>query len=91
MTKELKIVVGPNSYKTMVYLNDEPIGLIQDIKIHVSCNDPFPQVEIVFPNLFALDIGQNYYQSSPLPKQLAQKLWDLSEVPNLKVTLQDLF
>ena len=91
MAKELKIVIGTNIHETLVYLNDEPIGLIQDIKIHANCGQPYPTVEIVFPNLFDLEIDPTYYHHSPLLKQLAQHLWDLSDVPNLKITLKDLF
>ena len=91
MAKEIKIVIGPKTYETLVYLNDEPIGFIQEIKIHVNCNEPYPVVEIVFPNLFEMAVASTYYQSSPMPRQLAQTMWDLSDVPNVTVTLKSLF
>ena len=91
MAKELKIVIGSNTYETLVYLNDEPIGMIQDIKIHVNCNEIHPTIEIVFPNLFGMEISDTYYRASSIPKQLAQHMWDLSDIPNVKVTLKDLF
>lgn len=91
MAKELKIVVGETNHQTLVYLDNTPIGMIQSISVHASVDSILPQVEIVFPNLFAWDIDSNYFLNSPLPKELAQTIWELSELPNVKITLKSIW
>lgn len=91
MPKELRIVMGETNHETFVYLDSTPIGMIQSISIHASVDDVLPRVEIVFPNLFAWDIDSSYFPHSSLPKELAQQIWDLSELPNVKIILKSIW
>lgn len=85
MQPELKIVMsGPSSDKIIVYVDGQPIGLIQDIKFHASVNDS-PTVEIIFPNLFPFKSS-----NKSTVDQLEQQMDLLKKVPNVKVTLQNL-
>ena len=54
--KELKIIIGENAASTHVYVDNKPVGMIQDIIIHVGVNTP-PNVEIVFPDLRSYGSG----------------------------------
>jgi hypothetical protein len=51
MAHELKVILGDTARNTIVYIDNQPIGLIQDIKFHASVNSPIPELEIVFPDL----------------------------------------
>lgn len=76
--KEFKVIVGADAVNTHIYVDDEPIGLIQDIKFHVGVSAS-PLVEIVFPDL------------RPFNSAAAQKVADqvelLKDLPQVKVTL----
>lgn len=71
-----------------VYVNDKQVGLIQDIKFHASASEHIPTVELVFPNLFALDKSQ--LGNGDLVQSLQATLDLLKEMPHVKVTLMDL-
>lgn len=90
MTHELKIILGPTAHKTLVMIDDRPIGLIQDIKFHVGIDSVVPEIEIVFPNLFSDQIDQNYKNNSVMVRELKNSLDLLKTMPHVKVTLQEL-
>ncbi len=71
-----------------VYVDDKQVGLIQDIKFHANAYEHFPVVELVFPNLFALDKSQ--LGNGDLVQSLQATLDLLKEMPHVKVTLADL-
>jgi hypothetical protein len=85
MDKELKIIVGPTTGTTKVFVGDRQIGLIQDIRFHASVDYLLPQVEIVFPDLFSIQDYDSY-----LLKDLKENMDLLKELPNIKVTLEKL-
>jgi hypothetical protein len=89
MRHQLKIIMsGEFNSMVKVYIDDKQVGLIQDIKFHASANEHAPHVEIVFPNLFALDKSQ--FGNDDLLQSLQSTLDLLKEMPNVKVTLLDL-
>jgi hypothetical protein len=88
MDKELKIIVGSTTGTTKIFVGDRQIGLIQDIKIHASVDNSLPEVEIVFPDLFSLQVDMDY--NSSLIEGLKQSMDLLSEFPHVKVTLEKL-
>jgi hypothetical protein len=57
MPKEIKIIMSLDeggkiiSAKTNIMVDDEQIGLVQDIKFHASVNDVISNLEITFPDL----------------------------------------
>lgn len=85
MDEELKIVVGPTTATTKVFVGERQIGLIQDIRFHASVDYLRPQIEIVFPDLFSI-----HGVDSPLVKSLQESIDLLKELPNVKVTLEKL-
>ena len=85
MKHELKVILGATSAETLVLIDDQPIGLIQDIKFHVSVENPTPQIEIVFPNLMPF---RN--TNRQMVEQLELHLEELKKLPHVKVTLEDL-
>lgn len=85
MKHELKVILGESAANTFVLVDNQPIGLIQDIKIHVGVNSTQPEVEIVFPNL--LPFAQT---NKSMVDILEHQLKLLKELPQVKVTLQDI-
>lgn len=90
MKHELKVILGPTAHETLVLVDNEPIGLIQDIKFHVGVNHTVPDIEIVFPNLLGPGVDADYAQNSVMVRQLKKTLELLKDLPHVKVTLQDL-
>ena len=85
MGHELKIIVGETNANTIVLLNNQQLGLIQDIKVNVSVDSPSPEVEITFPNIFSFaDTNKE------LVELLKNQLDLLKSVPNVKVNLKAL-
>ena len=92
MVSELKIVMsGPNTHNVLVSVDNVPVGFIQEIKFHASVGGQNPLVEIVFPNLFSEQVDSSYYKNSPIPKELAATICRLCDVPNVKVTLAEIW
>ena len=87
-TPQLKIIMGSSPTNTLVYIDDEPVGLIQNIKVEVSVDNPFPNIEITFPNLF-----DKHYQSinGGLTKDLAYHIERLEKIPGVTIKLKELF
>ena len=90
MAHELKIIVGDNISDTKVMIDDKPVGLIQDIRLHIGVESILPEIEITFPNLYQTNIDPNYFKNSSTPAELMQTLEILKTMPQVKVTLKDL-
>ena len=94
MKQQLKIIIdyetknGENSIttvNTIFYVNDAPIGCIQDLKLHANSHDQhpqYPQLEILFPNL--KDTGSSFVHD------IDHNIKILSTIPNVKISMQDL-
>jgi hypothetical protein len=76
--KELKVVIGENAASTHVYVDNKPVGMIQDIKVHVGVDTP-PTVEIVFPDLRPF--------SPDAAKKVAAQVQLVQGLPQVKVSL----
>jgi len=92
--KEIKIVMKTSyndetgeaslsPYDTVIYINDTPIGCIQDLKIEVNAGNKFPYVEITFPRTEIL--CPSYQKDVERNKRL------LENIPNVKINTIDLF
>lgn len=89
MNHELKIIVsGEFNSEVKVYIDNIQIGLIQDIKFSANAHEVLPQIELVFPNLFALDKSQ--IANNDLIQSLQETLDILKEMSHVKVTLVNL-
>lgn len=87
MNKELKIISkGPATAQTLVFIDEKPIGLIQRIRFVASLDDPFSEIEIVFPDLLSIP----WYSNESLLNSLRENLELLKEFPNVKVILEKL-
>lgn len=78
------------NHKTIVSLDGQPVGMIQDIKVQANVKDAMPTIEITFPNLLGGEVDPNYIKTSSLARDLAEMLEKLKRIPNIKVKLEDL-
>jgi hypothetical protein len=85
MAHELKVILGDLTSNTVIYINNEPINLIQDIKFHVGINDATPQLEIVFPNLMPFRATNSF-----VVEMLEQQIDQLKQIPNIKISLESI-
>jgi len=76
--KEFKIIVGADAANTHIYVDNQPIGMVRDIKFHVGVGTT-PAVEIVFPDLRAF--------SNSAAKKVSDQVELLKDLPQVKVTL----
>lgn len=90
MEHELKIIMGSTPMQTIVMIDNQPIGLIQDIKFHVGVDSAESEIEIVFPDFFSGDLDPLYVATSPFIKELQHTLEILKEMPHVKVRLEKL-
>jgi len=84
MSYELKIIVGSTTVDTKVYIDERPIGLIQDIKFHANASNSTTELELVFPNLIPF---KNTNKQTVEHLELILDL--LKNLPHVKVALQD--
>lgn len=85
MNHELKIIIGSTTADTTVFLDEKPLGYIQDIKIHATVDNLIPTVEIVFP-----DFRPFRNSNKETVELFEEQLKLLSQIPNIKVTLAPL-
>jgi len=85
MKHELKVILGDSTANTLVLVDNQPIGLIQEIKIHAGVHQHSPEVEIVFPNLRPFASS-----NKSIVDELEKTLKLLAELPQVKVTLQEI-
>lgn len=91
---ELKIIMRYDDGKpitstnTVIYINDKPIGCIQNIKTEIDAGNYVPKIEITFPNLKSERISDSY--KSPFIKEIDGQIDELSKIPNVKIVLKDI-
>jgi hypothetical protein len=85
MKHELKVILGDSTANTIVLVDNNPIGLIQEISFKASVEHQAPEIEIVFPNLH-LFASTN----KELVNQLEAQVQLLKELPQVKVTIRDI-
>jgi hypothetical protein len=83
MKRELKIITGPTVHDTRVLVDDEPIGLIQDIKFEANVEHTTPLIQITFP-----DFRQHRETNASMAKTLDHYLDMLKEFPYVQVVLR---
>ena len=98
MTDELKIIMNTAddgtilNTKSLLYVNDEVIGCIQDLKIHLSVKSALPLIEVTFPNFHDPEVDQSYInQVNGLSKDVDLYINILKKFPNVKIRLQNIF
>lgn len=85
MKHELKVILGPTTHETLVLVDNQPIGLIQDIKFRASVESLIPEIEIVFPNLMPFKATNEV-----MVTELERTIELLKELPHVKVTIKDI-
>jgi len=85
-TPELKIIIGATPSDCNIYIDDEQIGIIQNIKVELNVADLFPKIEITFPDLF----DEKHSTLEDLTKKLACTIEKLKDIPNVTVKLKEL-
>lgn len=86
MKHELKIILGATPPKTLVLIDDQPVGLIQEIKFHVKAGGDDTDIEIVFP-----DFLKHKDTNSVFATQLEHTLELLKEFPHVRVLLKPIW
>lgn len=86
MKHELKIILGATPAQTLVLIDDEPVGLIQEIKFHVKVDSDDTDIEIVFPNFL-----KHKDTNSTFATQLEHTLELLKEFPHIRVLLKPIW
>lgn len=81
MKHELKIILGETPASTKIFVDDQIIGLIQEIKINVNVKNS--EIEIVFP-----DLGTH---TSTFTKDLEKYKEIFKEMPYVKITWKNIF
>lgn len=85
MKHELKVIMGETARDTIVLVDDEQIGFIQELKFHVSVDQQIPIIEMVFPDL------EPFKESNRTSvTKLDRHMELLREIPNVKITLKEL-
>jgi hypothetical protein len=82
MNSELKIIINENIHNVKVLLDDQPIGMIQEIKFRADVDGDIVTLELVFPDLTGY--------STPLSAQLTETLIKLRSIPWVQVSLRPL-
>lgn len=100
MKHQLKIVMdyeisdadhSVTSTNILVVSDDEPVGCIQDLKLHATANNPLPELEVTFPNLHDPKIDPVYkLGESNLIASVDHHFQLLLKVPNIRLILKDL-
>jgi hypothetical protein len=77
--KQLIIMVGETTADTVIYVEGQPIGWVQEVKLHVAV-DSSPTVEVVFPDLRKF--------SGDAATKVAEQVALFEGMPNVKITLK---
>ena len=106
MEHEIKIIMkysddNPiNAANTLVYVDDEVIGCIQNIKLNVNAYNKIPELEVTFPNLRSIDIAPSYYGRKDFPDghietdlvaTVDHNINRIKEVNGIRIVLGDIF
>jgi len=78
------------SPKTVLYLDDEPIGVIQEINFNIKADDHVGHMEITFPDLHSEKIDATYANSS-FVKEVDARIEQLKAFPGIIIKLKELF
>ena len=97
MEHEFKIVLKMEdgkplaSHKVTIYLDDEPVGMVQDIKFHAAAGESLPSLDITFPNLRSDKIADSYYKTANMAKDTDRWIDKLKNLPGIRVFLKEIF
>ncbi len=101
MKREFKIIMefededmdtdGSPHTKTIVYLDNEPVGLLQSLKLLVDANSFFPELELTFPNFHSNKINPEYFNNSTLLEETDRYIKRLQKVPGIKISFKEIF
>lgn len=78
--KELKVILGEKTSDTHILVDNQAIGYIQELKIHVEVNSSAPQIEIIFPDFRQISLA--------LADKVAEQVNLLKDLPHVKVVLK---
>ena len=82
MPHELKVILGDTINDVNIYVDNQRIGMIQDIKVHAGVHQQKPEIEIVFPDL------RPFRNTNKDTVEALEKTLDLfKDMPNVKVTI----
>ena len=86
MKHELKVILGATAMQTKVFIDDKPIGLIQEIKFVANASTGDTDIELTFPEL------RNHRNTNgPLAKDLDATLELQKEIPNVRVVVKPIW
>ena len=97
MEHEIKIIMKfkdnetLKSSKTMLYIDDNPIGCIQNIKLEVDAHNYFPNLTITFPNLESDKIDPSYYKKPNLLDDVKMYIEKLKNIHGVNIVLEEIF
>lgn len=86
MKHELKVIMGDSAHNTRVLLDDEPVGLVQEVSFHAKAGEDGTKIILVFPR--PSDLGE---ETNPLVKELKKNLEILKDMPHVGVILQPIW
>ena len=86
MKHELKVILGATAHETMVYIDDQPVGLIQEIKFVANATTGETDIELVFP-----DFREYKQTNGNFARQLEDTLELLKEMPHIRVLLKPIW
>jgi hypothetical protein len=102
MKHELKIIIkcesediddnGSHPNNITIYLDDEPIGVVQQFKLEADCKKISPTIEFTFLNFDDPNIDPVYFKGSHYMYTYTKEYIDrLSMINGIKIYLQNLF
>jgi len=96
-SKEIKIIIKVNenncivSHNTLVTVDDEPIGCIQEISFNANVNELLCKLDVVFPNLKSDKIDQKSYRLSPnLISAVDHSVEKLKDILGVNISLKEI-
>lgn len=97
MEREIKIIMkfedndALRSSKTMLYLDNTPIGCIQNMKLEVDAYSHLPNLTITFPNLESDKIDPSYYEKPNLLNTVKMYVDMLKNIHGVNIVLKKIF
>ncbi len=86
MKHELKVILGATARETLVFIDDQPVGLIQEIKFVANAETGKTDIELTFP-----DFREYATTNGAFAKQLDSTLELLKEMPHIRVLLKPIW
>lgn len=96
-SEEIKIIakLDPNGViltsNIIVYLDDEPVGALQDIKFHASSDNLVANLELTFPDLHSDKISKSYLTQPNLISTVDYYVNKFKSMLSVKIHLKDIF